>query len=75
MKRIFEALHYNEVIKNQALFKWKDDDSEHPGKQDALFQLNAYISNLLKDNEEEEEEENIDDENDENENEEDQEDK
>jgi len=72
MKRIFEALHNNDVIKNQALFQWKDDTTELPGKTEALFQLNAYINNL-RDNEEEEEE-NVDgDGEDEDENEEDQE--
>jgi len=74
MKRIFEALHYNLVIKNQALFQWKDDTSDIPGKTDALFQLNAYISNLNdNEEEEEEEEENIDGEGDDDENEEEQE--
>lgn len=56
--RWFTALYDLNVIEEDAYFQWKEDLTEvYPGKQRALFQVNAWLM-WLQEAESEEEEDN-----------------
>lgn len=56
--RWFTALYELNVIDEDAYFKWKEDITDvYPGKGQALFQVNAYLTYLQEAESEEEEDE------------------